>query len=233
MGNIERLVLFGLTRQEATIYLTLYSEGELSGYEAAKLTGISRSNAYSALAGLVDKGAAYVIEGAATKYIHVPVEEFTGNVINHLKDARNSLSDTMPSKKINDEGYITISGETNIINKLKNLLENAEERVYLSLSKSIVNIIQEDLMKLVKDGIKVVLITDENIQIPGIKVYFADRSDGQVRLIVDSKNVLTGEIQGENSSCLYSSKKNLVDVFKEALRNEMKLIELTKGATLL
>lgn len=232
MTNIERLVLFGLTRQEATIYLTLFSEGELSGYEAAKLTGISRSNAYSALAGLVDKGAAYVIEGSVTKYIHVDVEEFCDNVIKHLSNAKKEIVSSMPSKKTNSEGYITISGETNIVNKLKNLLESAEERVYLSLSKKIVNIILEDLNRMVKEGIKVVLITDEVVGIPGIKVYVADKSDGQIRIIIDSKNVLTGEIKEENSSCLYSSEKNLVDVFKEALRNEMKLIELTKGSTL-
>lgn len=232
MANIERLVLFGLTRQEATIYLTLYSGGELSGYEAAKLTGISRSNAYSALAGLVDKGAAYIIEGTVTKYINVEVEEFCDNVIKGLNSAKNQIVNSMPSKKINCEGYITINGENNIVNKLKNLLENAEERVYLSLSKKIVSLIIEDLSRLVKKGVKVVLITDEIVQIPGIKMYIADKSDGQIRLIVDSKNVLTGEINEENSSCLYSSKKNLVDVFKEALRNEMKLIELTKGVTL-
>jgi len=232
MANIERLILFGLTRQEANIYLTLYAQGELTGYEAAKLTGISRSNAYAALAGLVDKGAAYVIEGTVTKYIHVAIEEFCENVIKKLSSTKREIIDSMPSKKISSEGYITISGEANIINKLKNLLESAQERVYLSLSKRIVKIIIEDLNRLVKDGVKVVLITDEAVGIPGIKVYVADKSDGQIRIIIDSKNVLTGEMREENSSCLYSSEKNLVDVFKEALRNEMKLIELTKGVTL-
>ena len=42
----ESLMCFGLTRQESNIYLTLLSDGALTGYEAAKRTGISRSNAY-------------------------------------------------------------------------------------------------------------------------------------------------------------------------------------------
>ena len=42
---LEKLGAFGLTRQEANIYLCLYQQGELNGYEVAKLTGISRSNA--------------------------------------------------------------------------------------------------------------------------------------------------------------------------------------------
>ena len=59
MDNVERLMEFGLTRHEASLYILLTLEGSLNGYEAAKQSGISRSNAYNALAGLVDKGAAY------------------------------------------------------------------------------------------------------------------------------------------------------------------------------
>ncbi|MDD7209726.1 MAG: TrmB family transcriptional regulator, partial [Lachnospiraceae bacterium] len=36
MDNVELLMNFGLTRQEARIYLLLLTEGALSGYEAAK-----------------------------------------------------------------------------------------------------------------------------------------------------------------------------------------------------
>ena len=35
----DRLMEFGLTRQEATLYYCLLDEGKCSGYEAAKLTG--------------------------------------------------------------------------------------------------------------------------------------------------------------------------------------------------
>ena len=60
---IEQLILFGLSRQEAAIYLCLLQNEELTGYEVAKLTGISRSNVYNGLTSLVEHGAAYVIEG--------------------------------------------------------------------------------------------------------------------------------------------------------------------------
>ena len=51
MDNVELLMSFGLTRQEARVYVLLLGEGALSGYEAAKRLGLSRSNAYAALAG--------------------------------------------------------------------------------------------------------------------------------------------------------------------------------------
>jgi len=232
MNNIERLMAFGLTRQEATLYLTLYAQGELSGYEAAKITGISRSNAYGALAGLVDKGAAYMIEGAVTKYIHVDINEFCNNKLKNLQEIKYKLTDNMPAQEHESEGYITINGQKHIIDKMKNLLMAAEQRIYLSISLNIVEMIREELNILIKKGIKIVLICDEDIHLPGVRVYVTNNSTNQLRMIVDSQHVLTGDIGEEESSCLYSSKKNLVDVFKDALRNEMKLIELTKGVIL-
>ena len=46
---IECLIHYGLTRQEAIVYHRLLTDGKQTGYEIAKATGISRSNAYSAL----------------------------------------------------------------------------------------------------------------------------------------------------------------------------------------
>ena len=62
---VEYLLHFGLTRQEALIYVELLVKGKQTGYEIAKETGISRSNVYSVLAALAEKGAAYVIEESA------------------------------------------------------------------------------------------------------------------------------------------------------------------------
>ena len=39
MDNVERLMEFGLTRHEASLYILLTLEGSLNGYEAAKQSG--------------------------------------------------------------------------------------------------------------------------------------------------------------------------------------------------
>ena len=111
---IEKLTEFGLTRQEASIYLCLYQNGDLNGYEAAKHTGISRSNVYSALAGLVEKGAAYLIEGASSKYTAVPVQEFCTNKIRNLQELAENLEKEIPEARITTDGYITIEGYRHI-----------------------------------------------------------------------------------------------------------------------
>ena len=84
----ERLMEFGLTRQEASIYQCLLTEGKVTGYEVAKQTGISRSNAYNSLASMTEKGAAYLVEEASTrKYVPVPLNEFCKNRIRKLEES--------------------------------------------------------------------------------------------------------------------------------------------------
>ena len=231
MELIEGLTHFNLTKQEATLYVLLLKEGYLTGYEAAKQTGISRSNTYTALAGLVDKGAAYVLEeGKVTRYTPVPPEEFCGNKIDRLKEIKDKVLSQLPALKNDAEGYITIKGELEIINKLKNTVRQAEARIYVSANRRVMELLRKELLDALARDLKVVIISDEKFTLPGAICYGTDKQTEQIRLIADSQTVVTGDLEDdENSTCLYSCKRNLVDLFKEALQNEIKLIQIQKG----
>lgn len=230
MDVIELLTQFNLTRQEASIYQALLSEGDLNGYEVAKITGISRSNTYTSLAALVEKGGAFVIEGRATRYTPVPLEEFCDNKIRKLKETKQDLIKNIPQKREDIEGYITVKGQNHILDKMRNMITEARERVYISLSKEILEMLFSEIKDAIIRGIKVVLIINEPISLEGAIVYYTEKSGQQIRLIADSANVLTGDLNdGEYSTCLYSKKKNLIDLLKDSLKNEIKLIEIMKG----
>lgn len=228
----EKLVQFGLTRQEANIYLCLLRNKDLSGYEVSKMTGISRSNVYSALASLVEEGAAYLLEGETNKYTAVAVEDFCENRIRRLMELKQELAAQIPQMRDNSEGYITISSHRHIMDKIYTMLEHVECRVYLSMPTEYLEPFRQQLEQLAADGKKVVLLVSEQ-PTPGIKgsiTYLTDRRDKQLRLIVDSSYVLTGDMTGDTTdSCLYCAQKNFVNVFKDSLRNEIKLIQLTQN----
>ncbi|PRR81257.1 TrmB family transcriptional regulator [Clostridium vincentii] len=229
MEAIENLMSFGLTRQEASIYMLLFEQGELNGYEVSKLTAISKSNSYNALAGLVEKGAAYIIEGSAVLYTPVSIEEFCENKIRLMKKNKAELLKSIPKRKEESDGYITVKSEKHIVDKIKNMLLQANERVYLSMSQGRLQEIIAELESLRNRGIKIVIITNSTFNLNGAIVYHTKKKPSQIRLIVDSKLVLTGEITDKsNSTCLYSSNNNLVEVFKDSLTNEIKLIQIGK-----
>ena len=231
MELIEGLTHFNLTKQEATLYVLLLKEGYLTGYEAAKQTGISRSNTYTALAGLVEKGAAYVLEeGKVTRYTPVAPEEFCTNKIDRLQEIKQKVLSQLPVLKSDAEGYITIKGELEIINKLKNTVRQAEARIYVSANKRVMELLKTELVDALDRGLKVVIISDKQFTLPQAICYGTEKQNEQIRLIADSQTVVTGDLEDEeNSTCLYSCKRNLVDLFKDALKNEIKLIELQKG----
>lgn len=230
LGITNQLGMFGLTRQEATIYVCLLQNTELTGYEAAKLTGISRSNVYSALAGLVEKGAAYRLDGVASKYVSVPIGDFCDNKIRDMMRVAAFLEDGIPDMTEAADGYITIIGYQHILNKIYHMMQGAEQRIYISASEGFLRVIWEELGIICQKGIKVVIVTDHDLQLEGAIVYLNRKKEKQLRFITDSKYVLTGDVTGSAAdTCLYSGQKNFVNVFKEALSNEIKLIELTKG----
>ena len=227
---IRYLMDFGLSRQEALVYRELLSGGKQSGYEIAKEAGISRSNAYTTLAALVEKGAAYLVEESAKRYIPVSIEEFCGNRLRRMEGEREWLMENLPYENAGEDGYITVEGETNIRDRMLNLLDRAEERVYLSCSSDCLEQIRPWLERLAVSGKKVVLITDSTVEIPGVTVYVTDPKGSQIGLIADSRYVLTGEYgQWSMNTCLYSGQRKFVTVFKNALANEIELIKIRKG----
>ena len=146
---IEQLCFFGLTRQEAAIYEALLTHGEMTGYEVAKETGISRSNVYAALSALVEKGAAYLIEGDAAKYTPVEVKRFTANTIAELQEKAAYLEKHAPQKAYFSDGYITVLGSRNIRNKIREMIEKTELRLYILAPGEIISEFDEPLKQLV------------------------------------------------------------------------------------
>lgn len=244
---IERLLQFGLGRQEAGLYLCLLRHGELTGYEVAKLTGISRSNVYNGLALLVEHGAAYVLEGASTRYTPVAIEEFCENHLRHLKESEEFLLKHSPKTVKAAEGYITVEGYSHICDKIHHMLLGSEQRIYFSAKAEFLQMWQKELEGLLEQEIKVVLISTalppmlrgngglwERVIFyqadtePDGEEAWEDR-DRQIRLIVDSTYALTGEVtESGTDTCLYSAQRNFVNVFKEAMKNEIELIQLKK-----
>ena len=224
MRETELLMQFNLTSNEASIYYALLSHGSLNGYQIAKLTGISRSNTYTSLSSLVDKGCAYVVDGESTLYSPLAIDEFCANRVRALEEAAKELEMLVPSGSENVPEYITIKGAAHIKDKISNIIDNTKKRIYISMPYDVLEQFKAQLSQLVSQGIKVVVISERPAGIEGASEYVAVELPGQVRLISDSSRVLTGDFDGP--SCLYSEKKNLVELIKDSIRNEMTLIEL-------
>ncbi|MCR5612843.1 TrmB family transcriptional regulator [Treponema sp.] len=222
---LEYLTDFGLSRQEALIYVELLKKGQMTGYEVSKSTGISRSNVYSALSELTAKGACYVMEGEGSKYVPVELERFLSNVMGSLSEKAEYIKANSPEQVQNVEGYLTIKGSSNIKNKIRQMIEETQLRLYILAPSDIISIFDEQLKQLVAQKKKIVILSDE-YKLKGAKIYQTQVEKDQIRFITDSTYVLTGQItDSSDDTCLFSGQKNLVDVMKEYLKNKIFMIE--------
>lgn len=170
-----------------------------------------------------------LMEGTPVRYIPVDIEEFSSNKLRRLEQVKQFLKEQLPVRTEAMEGYITIQGDVHIADKIRCMLEQAVYRIYFSGENRTVDSYRHILEQRAAEGLKVVVITNPPYELPKARIYLSRRKPGQVGVIIDSATVLTGDVgNGEQSACLYSGKKNLVDLFKDSLSNEIKIIELTE-----
>lgn len=218
---INALKNIGFTQQESVIYITLCKHGELTGYEAAKLSGISRSNAYAALSSLVDKGSAYIIEGTSMKYIAVSKDELINNATRSFEHNLDIIKESLDFKPITNDPYVTIAQPNHIINKIKNMITKAKHRLYFCATNEILEIFHNEIVEAANRQIKIVILSPEEPTFPHT-IHYPTYSHESIKLIVDTEEVITGTL----NQALYSLNKTLVRLIREAIINEIDLIDM-------
>ncbi|MBU1002022.1 MAG: TrmB family transcriptional regulator [Proteobacteria bacterium] len=225
MDIIEALKTFGLNGQEALLYVTLLTHGPLSGYEAAKRAGISRSNAYAALAGLAEKGGAMRSEQKTSKHLPTPKAEFLDVLARRSAETLKMLDRELPDRVSESAPYLTVTGHESVVQRMRAMLDGATSHVYVSVHSCELPTIATALQDCVTRGVKTVLISDA-CPAPGVHHHPKPRERGQVNIIADTSAVLTGSLFPEaGAQCLYSRNNQLVRLMREAFLNELELIK--------
>lgn len=226
------LTAFGLTQQEAKLYIALHGHGGATGYEAARLAGISRSNAYAGLSSLADKGAARLVDGKPQRFVAVPAAEFCAGRIRRLDGYRARLEQELVLVDDEESPYLTIRGSANIADKVAAIIAATASRIYLAMPAHAAREFVAQLEEAAGRGVSVTLVTDAQLDVASAVVHRAPQLASSVRVIGDSAMTLTGELTGSDEcTALYSVKKNLVNLIRDSIRNEIRLIELSRERT--
>jgi sugar-specific transcriptional regulator TrmB len=200
--------------------------GAITVYEAAKVSGVSRSNAYAALSSLVEKGGAIVSSEDSSKYTAIPREELILNLRRSCESTLGFLEENLPEQEEEEAPYLTISGYGNTLDKMRNMILLAKGWVYLSVSASTVKLLTSDLENCIKRGLKVVILSDEDPHLSGVVFMHNEAPAENVRIIADTSEVIVGTLEVNRGQCLYSKNKHLVSLMREALLNEIELIKI-------
>lgn len=146
---------FNLNIYEAKVWLALLSKGIASAREVADLSGVPRSRTYDVLESLEKRGFAITKIGKPVKYISVKpteiIEKMKSNVMTDAQERVKSLGDLKGTseytelEQLHNSGIAPIKaheitgslkGRSNILARLRELLDNAKSEVTICTSIS-------------------------------------------------------------------------------------------------
>ena len=177
--NAEILSSFGLTHNQAKVYISIAQLGLASVSQVSKVSKVRREDVYRILPKLEKMGLIEKILGKPTKIRATPVEEALPLLIKREQDTANKKVSALMAKKdeflkrfkrykmkmISEEAHFAlISQRDGIINKELTMVKKAEREVDIITSRDefiqIFTNYAEPLKKAIRKGVKVRVILD-------------------------------------------------------------------------
>lgn len=196
----EVLKKYGLSEYESKAYATLVQLGSASVREICKFAGIPQPRAYDTLAKLESRGLVETQEGRPMIYRAVPPKDAFERLEKGLKAQTAMAVEEFASRygyeRSNAEMW-TIKGQTNIINKIEEMLEVVKEELLLALPTAVLDKVQPALHKAVNRKVKTRLILSQRgnpqMQIPLIdeRIEFTRKDDiPSILVLIDRREAL-------------------------------------------
>jgi sugar-specific transcriptional regulator TrmB len=236
--SIDKLVKIGFSEYEAKAYVALLRESPATGYQLSKLSGVPRSMIYEVVGKLTARGAAMTLRtGGSTKYAPVPAVEFLDQLHREYEELTSSLKDDLAAltSAPNLEYVWNIEGHENIMAKAMEMIDQAKARVYLALLPATFPDLRSALMEAIRRGVRVVVYTTGDLELPGGQVVVAHVSEetlGQAGglgliLVMDGEEVLVGEwLTATQARASWTSSSLLVFIAEHHLRTDLYLPQI-------
>jgi sugar-specific transcriptional regulator TrmB len=236
---ISGLTRLGLTEYEARAYAALLKENPASPYEIAKNSGIPTSKIYEVITRLASREMIQAIQGERSKmYIPLSPDEL-------LQGFRTSMEDTLQAVKRELQGVksgLDTSGYTwhireydNCILRARRMIDTAEESLLLLVWPEEMNALVGALSQADLRGIRTAVVhygqTDVKMSClyrhPVEDTIYAERKTRGFTIVADSKEVLTGKIDGpDRTEVIWSMNEGLVMMAEDYIRHDIYFMKL-------
>ncbi|MVQ33598.1 HTH domain-containing protein [Paenibacillus sp. MAH-34] len=195
----------GFTDLEAKCLHVLAESGTQTGYEIAKQLGVSRSNVYSALQKLAEKGAVLTSHGEPTHYQSVPIEEIGDRVEAELQASIRYVKEHMPKQGAHRSEYFSLEGDTKVLDRIRTELRKAKEEVLCDLWAQEAQLLKEELRKVPAQGVRLLVSAIGDAALPSSVQQFSHKRDAtwnerngrKFTLLIDRKLAIVGTRGGD------------------------------------
>ncbi|QGQ45125.1 TrmB family transcriptional regulator [Metabacillus sediminilitoris] len=235
LGTLKNL---NFTEYEAKAYLALLEESPLTGYAAAKNSGVPRSKIYEVLDSLAMRGDILVSPGNTPQYTPVPAKEL---IKNRRKKAEENfeqaehLFENFERSSNDRENIWNITGRSEILEKVKACICSAKKRILLEIWKEDFSELEFELRNAANRGVIVTIIAYGEIVSDCANVYLHDMSreiteEYEGRWLVfsgDDSEVVAGIVSlGKDSRAAWTMHIGLVMPITEVMIHDLYLLEI-------
>ncbi len=161
------LTAFGFTPTESRVYEVLLTGGPGTGYAIARSAGLARANAYSALEGLVTKGAARLEEGQPKRFRAEPPSGVLARIADRQGNALEQLSRALevfgaPATP----SVVELSSPRGAVQLLTSEIGRATRAVFLAAPSEAYPLLSPALRRAVGAGLTVRLCSQVAVALP-------------------------------------------------------------------
>jgi sugar-specific transcriptional regulator TrmB len=158
---------FGFTPTESLVYEVLVRSGPGTGYAIARAAGLARANAYSALEGLVQKGAARVEDGRPKRFRPEPPTTLVARIVDAQAAALDTLSTVLDQVSVPPSPTLVELGSARgALQLLSHEIARSQSRVALVGPVDGFPIITPALRKAAASGVQLDLASTRSIELP-------------------------------------------------------------------
>jgi len=217
------LTRFGFTPTETLIYEVLLTSGPGTGYAIARAAGLARANAYSALEGLVAKGAARVEGGRPRHYRPEPPTTLIARIANENGLALERLSADLDTIAVPDTPTVVeIETGRAVLQLITHDVARASRSVALAAPPDAFPLLAPALRRPVSSGLPVELYSTAPVDLGFHPVEIIPEGHFwpgmPIISVVDDRSAILGSRQGSEVRGHWSTAPALVAAARLALQ---------------
>ncbi len=226
----------GLTDTEAKVYLALLQNGSLTGYEASKFAGVSRSKIYVVLECLINKGfVLYTQYENNNKYSAFPINEIADKVQDETDHVLTELTGSLGifPQQTNMDDIWHIRRTPNVFAKCREIIKRSRDELLIQIWDDdlpyLLNHLQAAEEKEIRTGI-VIFNADEKSEIP-LRNYYRHGMTGEkkdemggrwITLVSDMEEVVFGQIINDSiAEVIWTESRPMISLAAEYVRHDI------------
>ncbi|MBU8911594.1 MAG: hypothetical protein KOO65_10040 [Desulfobacterales bacterium] len=236
LNNFKAL---GFTEYEGKVYLSLLGHHPASAYNISQNSGVPHSRVYDITRRLIKKG--YAVSQGTNPELYSPIspEELIGTLKRDNARLTGELQEQLESINFESEfdPVWNLSQKKEAIELAFELIESAQEEIYIGLWDEELKIFKDALQKRHNEGIKVYVLIYGTMELDFGNIFYhsiVNTEDVKINgttldLVVDSKVCITGSL-GDSKACqaVWTKNKGLIKSIEGYLTHDFFISEIGK-----